>query len=208
MALDGEEGAAARLNMVRNQVMPVGVVSPSVLEAFAVVPRHLFVPKSSGHLAYSDAHIKLTPTRLMLPPHILARLIEVAIPLDNKVVLDAQGGTGYVAALLNSMCKTVIMLEEDKGLYAEAQHNLRVLKSTNVRPYNHHNDVYACKVDVVFCIGSISTVPDARMVSCLKEGGLLIYIETVSDTLSKAVLAIKVSGQLSMRNMFEIPYCK
>ena len=45
---------AARLAMVESQIRPNGVRDPSVLRAFATLPRENFVPEKQRALAYMD----------------------------------------------------------------------------------------------------------------------------------------------------------
>ena len=68
-------------------------------------------------LAYMDEALPIpqqkhgAPARYLLPPMILARLLQYAEPASSDTVLDIGGVTGYSAVILNQLCKKVFALE-------------------------------------------------------------------------------------------------
>ena len=75
---------AARATMVDTQLRTDRVTDRRVLAAFAALPRERFVPAAKRDLAYSDAALEVWPSfdggpaRYLLPPVVLARLIQLA----------------------------------------------------------------------------------------------------------------------------------
>ena len=59
--------AAARRAMVENQLRPVGVTDPAVIEAMTEVERERFVPDEARPLAYGDRAVPLGDGRFLLP---------------------------------------------------------------------------------------------------------------------------------------------
>src|SRR6516164_9516570 len=94
---------AARLAMVESQIRPNGVRDPLILNAFAGLPRELFVPEQSRRLAYVDEALIAvpasagSPARYLLSPMMLARMLQTAAPAPGDRVLDIGGATGYSA---------------------------------------------------------------------------------------------------------------
>src|SRR5215469_168189 len=113
---------AARLAMVESQIRPNGVRDPLVLKAFAAIPREHFVPEKQRALTYMDEALPIvpasasSPARSLLPPMILARMLQAAAPPAADRALDVGGVTGYSAAILARLCRTVNALEAAEPL--------------------------------------------------------------------------------------------
>ena len=68
----------------------------------------------------SDDAIRLTDGRYLMAPMILARLLETARIGGADVVLDLGCGSGYSAAVLAAVASTVVAVECDSELAAQA----------------------------------------------------------------------------------------
>ena len=85
---------AARATMVESQLRTDRVTDRRILAAFAALPRESFVPAAKRDLAYSDAALEVWPSldggpaRYLLPPVVLARLIQLASVEAKDSVLD------------------------------------------------------------------------------------------------------------------------
>jgi protein-L-isoaspartate(D-aspartate) O-methyltransferase len=137
-ALPGSATAALRRTMVERQLQPFDVTDIPVLERFLAVPREAFLPVELGPVAYSDLGLFLKDAqggkgRYLLPPLILARLIQEASIQRGDRVLDIAGGGGYGAALIAGIAKEVVALESDPALAAAAKSNLASIGVENVR---------------------------------------------------------------------------
>ena len=97
-----QDYAAARRTMVDCQVRTFDVTDLSVIAAFDVTPREIYAPAGREAMAYADVAIPLdgAPGRVMLPPLVLARMLQSFGPLDGLKVLEIGAGTGYGSALL------------------------------------------------------------------------------------------------------------
>jgi protein-L-isoaspartate(D-aspartate) O-methyltransferase len=113
--------AQARRAMVDNQIRTFDVTDRAVLAAFDAVPRHLFVPAAEKAAAYSDKRIGLGGGRSMLPPLILARLVQALQPQPGERALDLFGGLGYSSAILAAIGLEVTFGEPEASLATEAK---------------------------------------------------------------------------------------
>src|SRR5574340_1097795 len=106
-----------RVLMVNSQLRTGGVVDKAVLAAFLAVPRQRFVAPGYASLAYLDrpAPARGAKVRKLLAPMPLARMLQAAKVVPAERALDVAGGSGYGAALLDSMGAKVVMLEADAG---------------------------------------------------------------------------------------------
>lgn len=112
--------------MVDRQVRTFDVTDQIVIGRMLDVPRELFVDADSRALAYSDSVIDIAGdggprARSLLPPFVVARMLQAAEPQPTDRVLDVAGGTGYTAALLAGLVAEVVAVEPDAALSARAK---------------------------------------------------------------------------------------
>ncbi len=196
--------AAARLSMVRNQLLPNRLTDAGVTEAIIAVPRERFVPKPLAGVAYLDEDILLGRDRYLMEPRVFARLLQAAEIDEDDVVLDVGCGNGYSAAVISYLAGAVVALEEDEELARNAGELLAELERDNVavvsgslRDGNPSQGPY----DVVFVNGSIEAVPDA-LVAQLSDGGRLLCV-VGGARIGKATLVVRRGETSDARPLFD-----
>jgi len=136
VAKAGQATETLRHTMVERQLRPYDVTDAPLLERFLKTPRELFLPDSLAPLAYSDLAISVKGAggrkRNLLPPLVLARMLQGAEIRAEDRVLDIGGG-GYSAALLSGLADRVVALECDPDLAARAKAGLDALSCENVQ---------------------------------------------------------------------------
>jgi protein-L-isoaspartate(D-aspartate) O-methyltransferase len=175
------DAAEQRTNMVESQVMPSDVTDRRILQAMGSVPRERFVPPVYATLAYMDEAVPLavsgTPRGLM-PPRALAKLLQLADVAEKDRVLNVGAGSGYSAAVLAGMARSVVALECDSTLADEMRKTLGSLTIGNVSVVlGELADGWPADgpYDVVLLDGSIAERPQA-LLEQLKDGGRLVGI--------------------------------
>ena len=201
---------AARLAMVKSQIRPNAVRDPLILNAFATLPREAFVPEDQKALAYMDEAVPVipasdgSPPRYLLPPMVLAKILQSAGLSQSDHALDIGGATGYSAAVLAQICGKVEALEISKSLAEDMRQRL---KAANVEQVSvHHGPLNqgldACKpFDFILVNGSVAEEPK-ELFGQLGEGGRLAVIIR-SGWLGHAHLFTKSSGAVSGRPIFD-----
>ncbi len=111
----------ARTRMVDEQIFCRGISEPSVLGAFRKVPRHLFVPPEYQNEAYEDYPIPIGFGQTISQPFIVALMTEKAQVMKTDTVLEIGTGSGYQAAILSCLCKSVDTVERIPELAERAQ---------------------------------------------------------------------------------------
>jgi protein-L-isoaspartate(D-aspartate) O-methyltransferase len=108
--------------MIEGQLRPGGMNDPAILARFAALKREEFVFSETGKaLAYADTPAPLgVGPRTLLPPLVLARMVQALEPLKGLNMLVVGAGSGYEALFLAPFCKQVVALEQDKTLAEEA----------------------------------------------------------------------------------------
>ncbi|MFD2678194.1 protein-L-isoaspartate O-methyltransferase family protein [Camelimonas lactis] len=192
-----QDYAAARRTMVDCQVRTFDVTDLSVIAAFDVTPREIYAPAGREAMAYADVAIPLdgAPGRVMLPPLVLARMLQSFGPLDGLKVLEIGAGTGYGSALLARLGAKVTALESDDGLAAAAKINLERDGVAGVQVVTGAlANGYAANApyDAILLNGGYEVLPDA-LLQQLADGGALVAIE-VSGAASRIVIQRRASG--------------
>jgi protein-L-isoaspartate(D-aspartate) O-methyltransferase len=193
-----------RLNMVNGQLRAGGIADQAVLAAFLETPRERFVAPAFVSLAYLDRELPAlgAKTRRLLPPMTLARMLQAAAVNPGDRALDVGGGSGYGAALLNSMGAKVVALESDAGAAAAARAELK--GRGNIVVIECPLDKGAAGLgpfDVVVVEGAFQVYPNG-LISLLADLGRLVGIDATSGA-SQAVLCEKSGGALGRRALFE-----
>jgi protein-L-isoaspartate(D-aspartate) O-methyltransferase len=199
----------ARAAMVESQLRTDKVTDRRILSAFAVLPRERFVPEEKRELAYSDAGLEVwpsidgAPARFLLPPVVLARLIQLAAVDAKDAVLDVGCATGYSTAVLARLASIVTAVEAEPELASDARealHGLGLPNATVVQGALTRGAPEAGPFDVILLNGSVPEVPDALLAQ-LKEGGRLCAVITGGregrPRQGKATLFVKVEGEAS-----------
>ena len=111
-----------------------GIRDARVLEAMAVVPRHLFVEEALASRAYEDTALPIGFGQTISQPYVVARMIEILIQKKEPgKVLEVGTGCGYQAAVLASLAAEVYSIERIRELLERARANLRELRLKNLR---------------------------------------------------------------------------
>ena len=201
---------AARLAMVESQIRPNGVRDPLILNAFASLPREAFVPDARKALAYMDEAIPVAPAadgvppRYLLPPMVLAKLLQAAAVSSADRVLDIGGTTGYSAAILAQICAKVDALEATEGLAEAMKRNLKAANAENVSVHSGplNQGVEASKpYGLILLNGSVAEEP-RELFGQLAEGGRLAVIMR-HGWQGHAYVFTKSSGAVSGRPVFD-----
>lgn len=197
-----------RVKMVDGQLRTTDVTSHPLIAAMLEVPREKFVPEARRELAYLDDDILLTErggpgARYLMEPSPFAKLVQLAeiAPTDKVLVVGA--ATGYSAAVLSRMARSVVALESDSDLADRAASVLAGLGCDNVTlvrgplPAGHKEGAL---YDVILVEGSVEELPQA-LPEQLCEGGKLVVVEGRGAAASARIYT-KAEGVATGRRAF------
>jgi protein-L-isoaspartate(D-aspartate) O-methyltransferase len=170
----------ARFNMIEQQIRPWEVLDPQVLNLLSVVRREDFVPLAHKALAFVDMEIPLgtATNQVMLAPRVQARLLQELALKNTDKVLEVGTGSGFMAALMAHQAASVLSLESDASLAAQAQNNLQQagVRNVTVRVADGSQGAAADgPFDAILLSGSVAQVPSV-LLQQLKVGGRLVAI--------------------------------
>ena len=197
--------AAARRNMVTGQIMTNRVTDERLIAAMEEIPRERFVPHAKQGLAYVDEDVEIAPGRYLMEPMVLARLVQEASVVASDMVLDVGCGTGYATAVMARLAGTVIALDVDTSLAAEAERTLSGVGTDNaivvIGPLSEGHPSQA-PYDVILLGGAVEHLPQT-LADQLAEGGRIVGVLREAGAVGQATLWARHRGALSSRCLFE-----
>jgi protein-L-isoaspartate(D-aspartate) O-methyltransferase len=211
--------ALQRRTMVDCQIRTFDVTDQQLLARMLAVPREHFLPGELAQLAYSDLALQLKPAepggerRTLLPPLVLARLIQGAGVASTGNVLDVGAATGYSSALLAGLAGHVVALESDRSLYNALYNALRsnldafgLAKVQTILAPLAEGAPKEAPFDLIFINGAVESNLQALFAQ-LKDGGRLVAIKPLpgdpTGRAGKAVRYEKIDGGMGYRVLFD-----
>lgn len=209
------QSAVRRRTMVDCQIRTFDVTNQQLLARMLEVPREHFLPLELAPLAYSDIGLQLKPAgpgferRTLLPPLVLARLIQGAGVVATGTVLDVGAASGYSSALLAGLAGRVVALESELTLYDALRSNLDafgLLKVQTVLAPLAEGVPGEAPFDLIFINGAVEANLEALFAQ-LKDGGRLVAIQRLprdsGGRAGKAVRYEKIDGARGYRVLFD-----
>lgn len=136
-----------RLRMVAKHLRARDITDARVLAAFESVPREAFVPDELAERAYDDAPLPIGDGQTISQPYIVALTAQALRLQGHEHVLEIGAGSGYAAAILGQLARSVVTIERIAALATAAAARLAAVGYTNV--HVHHAD------------GTLGWAPDA-----------------------------------------------
>jgi protein-L-isoaspartate(D-aspartate) O-methyltransferase len=199
-----DEFAVARRAMVEDQIRKRGVVSPCVLDAMLLVPRHEFVPDEFRNDAYADKPLPIGEGQTISQPFVVGAMTAALELNGSERVLEIGTGSGYQAAVLSLLAGEVISVESHPSLALAAQERLVRLGYANVHVHNGDGSLGfadGAPYDAILVTAAAPEIPPL-LASQLGEGGRLV-IPVGSQENQELVQARKERGLLNSRVLFD-----
>ena len=192
----------ARFNMVEQQIRPVGLFDPDVIAALFSVHREQFVPPAHRALAFADIEIPLqlgtVDTRqTMFSPKFMQLK-------HDDCVLEIGAGSGYQAALLAQLARTVTSIEIDPRLVSFAQQNLHraQIKNVSIETGDGNSGWGTAEYDAILVSGGVEKVPNALKYQ-LKLGGRLVVIVGQAPAMTAYRITRTTAASFETTSLFE-----
>jgi len=196
MALDF---AAARENMVENQVRTSDVTDLAVQDAMRAVARERFCPPGKSYLAYAEAAVEYAPGWFLLEPRVVAKLLQAIWPQPGERALCIAGP--YAAAVLDHMGLHVTLLQTEGAaseVSAAALEGTGVALRTGALTEIGEGPAF----DVIVCEGAVAKTPPA-WIAAIAVGGRLGVVES-HGPVGKARLYMRgADGLAATRELFD-----
>jgi protein-L-isoaspartate(D-aspartate) O-methyltransferase len=204
-----EEWRRARLRLVDQGLVGVGIRDSATLAAMRAVPRHEFVPPDQRVDAYQDVPLPIGHGQTISQPAVVALMTELVEPGPGKKVLEVGTGSGYQAAVLAQTGCRVWTIEIFRALAEEARGRLKRLGYTNVTV--RHGDGYAgwpevAPFDAIVVTAAAEKVPPP-LLQQLGPGGRLV-MPVGGESSHQALLLVQKdsAGEISSREILPVRF--
>ena len=187
----------------------VAVFAARVMQALAEVPRHEFVPEDEQVSAYLDEPLPIGHGQTISQPFIVALMTDLLELAPGAKVLEVGAGSGYQAAVLAKLARTVHTVEIVPELARACRARLARLGFANVTV--HKGDGAAglaaeAPFDAILVAAAARRVPPA-LAAQLKPGGrLAIPLGEPGATQELALLEKRKHGALSVRAVLPVRF--
>ena len=166
-----------------------------VMRALGEVPRHEFVPEDRKRFAYENRPLSIGHGQTISQPYIVALMTHLSEPEPDDTVLEVGTGSGYQAAVLSELVRSVYSIEIIEPLANEAKARLERLGYDNVT--SRLGDGYYgweehAPFDAIVVTAAASHVPPP-LIAQLKPGGRMV-IPVGGRFLTQQLLLIEKTG--------------
>ena len=178
------------------------IPSETVIRAMEQVPRDLFVPQDSRHMAYLDVPLSIGEEQTISQPYIVAMMTEALELSGGDRVLEIGTGSGYQTAILSALTPRgrVVSMERVPALMQQARQRLQELGYRNVEVQQAGSSL-GCPskgpYDAIIVTAAAPRLPESLLSQLAIGGRLVIPVGTLSQ--QELVQARRTDEGLSLR---------
>lgn len=186
----------ARENMIEQQIRPWDVLDQRVLDVLGDIPREMFLPAQYHGVAYSDHRLPIGHDQEMLNPNIVARMIQALDISTSDSVLEIGTGSGYTAACLSRLARSVETVEISAPLANEARERFAELACSNVSSHNiDASEIWDAsdEYDAIGFNGSVEGIPEYYKLKMAINGRLFVVVGSPDAPTMTAMLLTRLS---------------
>lgn len=164
------------MQMVERQLVARGISDERVLQAMREVPREEFVPESQRNFAYDDGALPIGQGQTISQPFTVAFMCEALRLEPADSVLEVGTGSGYGAAVLSRIARSVQTVERIPELAQQARERLERMGYANVAVHLANGSLgmkEAALFDAIGVTAGAERLPQAYL-DQLAEGGRIV----------------------------------
>ncbi len=185
-----------------------GIRDVKVLRALEQVPREIFVEAEHGDRAYADQALPIDCGQTISQPFVVATMTEALDVEPQHKVLELGTGSGYQAAVLGMLAKSVVTIERYRTLADLASARLRVLGLKNVTVRVGDGSFGApdeAPFDRIIITAACEAVP-AAVLGQLAEGGRMVAPVGPLTGVQTLRLFTKTNGKLESFDLMSVRF--
>ena len=180
-----------------DRIEHLGIKNKEVLRVMRLVPRHLFVDAALASRSYENTALPIGYGQTISQPYIVARMTELLLDSDNPLdnILEVGTGSGYQAAVLGGLVKSLHSVERIFQLHRNARNLLYDLGYRNIHPH-HADGTWGWQktepYDAIMVTAAPAEIPNS-LIQQLKIGGRMIIPVGKNNSEQVLQLVIRVS---------------
>jgi protein-L-isoaspartate(D-aspartate) O-methyltransferase len=179
------------------RIAQLGIKNKEVLRVMSLVPRHLFVDAALASRSYENTALPIGYGQTISQPYIVAKMTELLLVGDNQRgnILEVGTGSGYQAAVLGGLVKSLHTVERILPLHRHSQNLLHDLGYRNIHPH-HADGTWGWQKNAPYDAIIVTAAPDKiphSLIEQLKIGGRLIIPVGKSNADQVLQLVIRTS---------------
>jgi len=197
----------ARNMMVENQLRPNKITEPLILNLFKNTKKENFLSEELKEISYSDLDINLDANRGYLKNLHIAQLIHNSFIKEQHKVLHIGGLTGYVSVMLASLCKELVVIENQKDFIRIIERNVKNLNINNLKIVNstfQDGCIQESPYDIIFIDNPIEEISHFYEDQICDDEGKIIMIKKINTYLSKAYKITKNNNKFMHEFLFDV----
>jgi len=194
--------------MVRSQIAARGVTDPATLRAMGAVKRQFFVPEDSLGDAYDDRPLRIGYGQTISQPFIVAYMTQTIRPQKEHRVLEIGTGSGYQAAVLADIVRSVYTMEIIPELGDPARERLRTLGYRNVEVRiadGYDGWPEQAPFDAIVVTAATEYIPPP-LIKQLKEGGRMVVPVGAPFFNQTLMLVEKRKGEITTSQLMPVRF--
>jgi len=153
-----------------------GIQDKRILQAFNLVPRHLFLDKAFEEWAYTDKAFPIGNKQTISQPFTVAYQTDLLELKKRDKVLEIGTGSGFQAAILATLGVRVFTVERQELLYKKTSELLHKLGLRNIHTFlkdGMQGLPEFAPFDKIIVTAAAKDIP-TTLLSQLKVGGILV----------------------------------
>jgi protein-L-isoaspartate(D-aspartate) O-methyltransferase len=153
-----------------------GIGDQAVLRAMDQVPREHFVETRFADSAYADRALPIACGQTISQPYVVAYMTEQLRVQPHHRVLEVGTGSGYQAAVLSRLARSVVSLERYRTLADSARSRLKTLGYDNVEVLladGLAGEPFRAPYDRIIVTAAAESVPE-KLVEQLADDGIML----------------------------------
>lgn len=185
-----------------------GIHDVKVLRALEQVPREIFVEAEHAGSAYADQALPIDCGQTISQPFVVASMTEALDVEPQHKVLEIGTGSGYQAAILGMLAKSVVTIERYRTLADLASARLRVLGLKNVSVRVGDGALGApdeAPFDRIIVTAAAAAVPQT-LFDQLADNGRLIAPVGPADDVQMLRLFTKTGGKIEQQDLMAVRF--
>ena len=185
-----------------------GISDQTILRTMEEVPREVFVAAGDRDYAYRDSALGIACGQTISQPFVVAYMTEQLQLQKHHRVLEIGTGSGYQAAILSRLARTVLTVERFRTLADSARHRLEKAGCDNVEVMLADGYDLPANIgpfDRIIVTAAMAQIPE-NLTARLETNGILIAPVGPPHGVQTLVRIVKTEAGLERKELVDVRF--